>query len=76
LNDYGRAEPTKVGGDLPGASFASGSGRPAVANRLRDMRGPGESYSDIILRLVEMEAKKIFQKRRGEVSRSINNLIS
>jgi hypothetical protein len=25
----------------------------AVLNRLRAMRGPGESYSDVILRLVE-----------------------
>jgi len=28
---------------------------PAVANRLRDMRGPGESYSDVILRLANGE---------------------
>jgi hypothetical protein len=26
---------------------------PTVANRLRDMRGPGESYSDVILRLAK-----------------------
>jgi len=26
---------------------------PAVVNRLRAMRGPGESYSDVILRLAE-----------------------
>ena len=29
----------------------------AVADRLRAMRGPGESYSDVILRLVELETK-------------------
>ena len=28
---------------------------PAVVNKLRAMRGPGESYSDVILRLVGME---------------------
>ena len=28
----------------------------AVLARLRAMRGPGESYSDAMLRLVEMEA--------------------
>jgi hypothetical protein len=27
----------------------------AIVNRLGAMRGPGESYSDVILRLVEME---------------------
>ena len=29
----------------------------AVVDRLRAMRGPGESYSDVILRLVEIEAR-------------------
>jgi predicted CopG family antitoxin len=29
----------------------------AVVDRLSAMRGPGESYSDVILRLVEIEAK-------------------
>jgi hypothetical protein len=29
----------------------------AVADRLRAMREPGESYSDVILRLVELETK-------------------
>ena len=29
---------------------------PEVVNRLRAMRGPGESYSDVILRLVEIDA--------------------
>jgi predicted CopG family antitoxin len=28
-----------------------------VLNRLHLMRGPGESYSDVILRLVEIEAQ-------------------
>jgi hypothetical protein len=28
---------------------------PTVIDRLRAMRGPGESYSDVILRLVESE---------------------
>jgi hypothetical protein len=28
----------------------------AVVARLRSMRGPGESYSDVIIRLVELEA--------------------
>jgi predicted CopG family antitoxin len=27
-----------------------------IVDRLAAMRGPGESYSDVILRLVEMEA--------------------
>ena len=30
---------------------------PHVVNKLRALRGPGESYSDVILRLVESEAK-------------------
>ena len=30
---------------------------PAVVNRLRAMRGPGESYSDVILRLAAQEAQ-------------------
>ena len=29
----------------------------AVADRLTAMRGPGESYSDVILRLIELEAQ-------------------
>jgi hypothetical protein len=29
---------------------------PDVVNRLRAMRGPGESYSDVILRLAQVEA--------------------
>jgi hypothetical protein len=29
----------------------------AVVDRLAALRGPGESYSDVILRLVEIEAK-------------------
>ena len=29
---------------------------PNVVDRLRAMRGPGESYSEVILRLVEIEA--------------------
>jgi hypothetical protein len=29
----------------------------AIADRLETMRGPGESYSDAILRLVELETK-------------------
>jgi predicted CopG family antitoxin len=29
----------------------------AVADRLSAMRGPGDSHSDVILRLVEIEAK-------------------
>ena len=29
----------------------------AVVDRLAAMRGPGESYSDVILRLIEIEAK-------------------
>jgi hypothetical protein len=29
----------------------------AVAERLRAIRGPDESYSDVILRLVEIEAR-------------------
>jgi hypothetical protein len=30
---------------------------PAVVARLRAMRGPGESYSDVILKLVGMEGR-------------------
>ena len=30
---------------------------PHVVNRLRALRGPGETYSDVILKLVELEAK-------------------
>ena len=30
----------------------------AVVERLSAMRGPGESYSDVILRLVELEARQ------------------
>jgi hypothetical protein len=29
---------------------------PHVVNKLRALRGPGESYSDVILRLVKIEA--------------------
>jgi Putative antitoxin len=29
----------------------------SVANKLRAARGPGESYSDVILRLFEMETR-------------------
>jgi hypothetical protein len=29
----------------------------SVVNRLRALRGPGESYSDVILRLIEIEAQ-------------------
>jgi predicted CopG family antitoxin len=28
---------------------------PTVVNKLGTMRGPGESYSDVILRLIEVE---------------------
>jgi hypothetical protein len=31
----------------------------AMADRLGAMRGPGESYSDAILRLVELETKSL-----------------
>jgi hypothetical protein len=30
---------------------------PRLVNRLKALRGPGESYSDVILRLVEVEGK-------------------
>jgi hypothetical protein len=30
---------------------------PRVIDRLRRLRGPGESYSDVILRLVQIEAR-------------------
>jgi hypothetical protein len=30
---------------------------PHVVDKLRYLRGPGESYSDVILKLVELEAK-------------------
>ena len=30
---------------------------PHVLNRFRALRGPGESYSDVIFKLVELEAK-------------------
>ena len=31
---------------------------PSVVNHLRTLRGPGENYSDVILRLVEIEAQE------------------
>jgi hypothetical protein len=31
---------------------------PRILNKLRYLRGPGESYSDVILRLVEIEAMR------------------
>jgi hypothetical protein len=30
---------------------------PHIVDKLRYLRGPGESYSDVILKLVELEAK-------------------
>jgi hypothetical protein len=30
---------------------------PAIVNRLKAMRGKGESYSDVILKLVELEGR-------------------
>jgi hypothetical protein len=30
---------------------------PLVLNRLRALRGPGESYSDVILKLIDLEAE-------------------
>ena len=36
----------------------------AVVNRLRAMRGPGESYSDVILKLVEADAHAPFIARQ------------
>jgi hypothetical protein len=38
-------------------SAGNGELTPHVLNRLRALRGPGESYSDVILRLVEAEAR-------------------
>ena len=35
-----------------------------VVERLSAMRGPGESYSDVILRLVEMEARRANSSNR------------
>jgi hypothetical protein len=35
---------------------------PAVVNRLRSLRGPGESYSDVILRV----AKETTPSKRGK----------
>ena len=32
---------------------------PSAVDRLRAMRGPGESHSDVILRLVELEATRL-----------------
>jgi hypothetical protein len=32
---------------------------PVVINRLRAMRGPGESYSDVILRLIRAVAARL-----------------
>jgi predicted CopG family antitoxin len=29
-----------------------------VVDRLRSLRGPGESFSDVILRLIEVEARR------------------
>jgi predicted CopG family antitoxin len=38
-------------------SEATGLARDGIVDRLDAMRGQGESYSDVILRLVEIEAK-------------------
>ena len=32
---------------------------PRVVDRLRAMRGPGESYSDVILRLIESGGRRL-----------------
>ena len=32
---------------------------PTVVDRLRAMRGPGESYSDVILRLIELPQRGV-----------------
>ena len=37
---------------------------PKVVNRLRAMRGPGESYSEVILRLLKAEAAASRSKAR------------
>jgi hypothetical protein len=39
--------------ELGGASMASEALEPRFVDRLRALRGPGESYSDVILRLVK-----------------------
>jgi hypothetical protein len=31
---------------------------PSMVDRLRSLRGPGESYSEVILRMVESEASR------------------
>jgi hypothetical protein len=48
-------------------------GEAAVVDRLMALRGPGESMSDVILRLVELEAKgargngpPVVRKPRGD----------
>jgi len=42
----------------------------AVVDRLTALRGPGESYSDVILRLVDMEA----QSRSEAVARILSSV--
>jgi hypothetical protein len=37
---------------------------PAVVNRLAAMRGPGESYSDVIMRLMACSETRSGQRRR------------
>jgi hypothetical protein len=44
-----------MGGPTPRASGWSGS--IGACDKLARLRGPGESYSDVVLQLVEMEAK-------------------
>jgi hypothetical protein len=35
----------------------------AIVDRLGAMRGPGESYSDVILRLVELDGRQALRRR-------------
>jgi hypothetical protein len=50
------------------ANASSGSS-PTVVNKIRHLRGPGESYSDVILRLAEQNpdrsAPRKLQRRAG-----------
>ena len=38
---------------------------PSVVDRLKAMRGPGESYSDVILRLAKGDGERRFNEREA-----------
>jgi hypothetical protein len=47
-----------------------------VVDKLTAMRGPGERYSDVILRLVEMEAMRPVNEVRFEARWKVGRLLA